>query len=481
MSGETEALARPLRISDSPVPGVNLVGFLEGESGVGEVARRLAAVVHARDIPLSAIPYRGSHARREHPPDLSLAHEAPYDTNVICLSAKDLTAFVHEVDSEFFAQRYSIGVWFWETDVPGSMERTAAKCLDEVWVASGYVRDALAGELDIPVRVVPVPVEPPRGPFRSRSELGLPDGFTFLFVFDFWSGERKNPTAVVEAFTTAFAPGEGPALVLKSINGRDWKPQQVDSLLALAGGREDIILRDGYVSASERDSYVAACDCYVSLHRSEGLGLTMAEAMACGKPVIATGYSGNLEFMSEENSHLVPYILVEIPETHWAHAPGAQWAEPDVDAAARLMRAVWEKPHAARALGSTAREEITARFSVLRAGAFVEDRLAEARASGWMAARGSMHDARPAIVRASRELAGEVGERLARGGSRRPKSFVRRALQRALWPYLVERRRFETSVLDALVMLHRSVLDLERRIAAVEKSPERPSPPPGHD
>lgn len=136
----------------------------------------------------------------------------------------------------------------------------------------------------------------------SRSELGLADRFTFLFVFDYWSWERKNPAAVVEAFTRAFEPGEGPTLVLKSVNGRDWKQRQLARVEGLAVGPEDIVIRDGYVSSHERDSYIAACDCHVSRHRSEGLGLTMAEAMACGKPVIATGYSGNLDFMSAANS-----------------------------------------------------------------------------------------------------------------------------------------------------------------------------------
>ena len=111
-------------------------------------------------------------------------------------------------------------------------------------------------------------------------------------------------------------------LVLKSIHGLDWKPRQLARVEALADGREDILTRDGYVSAHERDSYIAACDCYVSLHRSEGLGLTMAEAIACGKPVIATGYSGNLEFMDEASSYLVPYDLVEVPPTWWAHRTG---------------------------------------------------------------------------------------------------------------------------------------------------------------
>ena len=104
----------------------------------------------------------------------------------------------------------------------------------------------------------------------------------------------------------------------------------------------NLLVLDGCVSADERDSFLAACDCYVSLHRSEGFGLTMSEAMALGKPVVATGYSGNLEFMNAGNSHLVPYRLVTVPPGWWAHAPGAEWAEPDVEAAGRLMRDVYE-------------------------------------------------------------------------------------------------------------------------------------------
>jgi glycosyltransferase involved in cell wall biosynthesis len=428
---------------------------------------------------LSAIPYRGTLGRQQHPLGFALAEEAPYDTNLISLSADDLIKFAAEVGIGFFAKRYSIGVWFWETDVFSSEERTTAaatRFLDELWVASDYVREAVAAKVDIPVHVVPVPVESPSGPFRTRAELGLPEGFTFLYVFDFWSGERKNPTAVVEAFKRAFEPSEGPTLVLKSLHGRDWKPHQFEKLQALVDRRTDILVRDGYVSSAERDSYIAMCDCYVSLHRSEGLGLTIAEAMACKKPVIATGYSGNLEFMSAENSCLVPFRLVDIPDTWWAYEAGARWAEPDVDAAAEMMRAMWEHPEVARALGSRARDDVVERFSPQRTAAFVEERLTDARARGAVRARGSRYDARPALLEASQELAKKgVGDSLASDRGSRPTRLLRRALQRALWPYLEDQRRYETAVLDALTMLHRSVQDLEQRILMLEDP--RDSPP----
>lgn len=454
-------------------PGVNLVGFLEAESGLGEIARRVGAAIECAGIPLAAIPYRGTPSRLESPVALRLTEEATYDTNILCMNAHQLLEFAADVGSPFFARRFSIGLWFWETNVVRPADRAATRFLDEIWVASEYVREAVAADADVPVDVMPVPMEPPIGPFMTRDALGLPAGFIFLFVFDFISPERKNPAAVVEAFSRAFSPGEGPILVVKSINGREREPERLGNLVTLTSEREDIVVRDGYVSAAERDSYIATCDCYVSLHRSEGLGLTIAEAMACGKPVIATGYSGNLEFMTEENSHLVPYRLVDVPETWWAHVPGAQWAEPDIDAAALSMRAVWERQDEARALGLRARDEIFGRFTQEHTSSFVETRLADARSRGAVDARVSAHDSRPAILDATRMLATEVSAVLVHAEGSRRGSSIRWFLTRALWPALDAQRRIDNALLDSLVALQRSTHDLECRVRRLEDDSAR--------
>lgn len=477
----SEALAAPLHVPCRTSAGVNFVGFLEVESGLGEFARRLARAVGATGVPMAVIPYRGTHGRRQHPLEFAVGESAPYDVNLVSLSADDLVRFGAAVGPEFFANRYSVGVWFWETDMFRPEARAATRFLDELWVASNYVRDAISTQVDIPVHVVPMPVERPPGPFRTRTELDLPDTFTFLYVFDYWSGERKNPDAVVEAFVSAFRPGEGPVLVLKSIHGRDWKPHQFESVAAIAAGRRDVIFRDGYVGADERDSYVAACDCYVSLHRSEGLGLTMVEAMACAKPVIATGYSGNLEFMSERTSLLVPYRLVDVPDTWRGYALDAKWAEPDVATAAALMRRVWERPTEAHAMGVAGRDAILERFSPGRTASVITDRLADARARRAVTARAAPYDSRPPILDATRLLADNgIGESLARPRPRprrRPRawpvSFMRQVARRVLWPHLEDERRFDSVVLDALTVLHRSVEQLEQRVLQLE-APDQP-------
>lgn len=451
---------------------MNLVGFLEGEFGLGEIARRLAGALRHAGIPHAAISYRRTASRQAHRLDFELLHEVPYDTNIICLNADYLPTFVDDAGVGFFADRYSIGVWFWETSAFRVDDHGGFRLLDEIWVASDYVRRAVGLHASIPLHVAPLPVGEPPATDLTRAELGLPSAFMFLYAFDFVSAERKNPRGVLEAFTNAFAPGEGPVLVLKSINGKERKPHLLAELEAAAASRPDVVIVDGYVSAAQRDALVAACDCYVSLHRSEGFGLTMAEAMAHGKPVIATGYSGNLQFMDDGTSYLVPFRLVPIPSHWWAYSPEAEWADPDAAAAATLMRRVYESQEEARALGARAREHILESLSLARTVAFIEDRLSAATVRRSAMKRAGTHVVRTAIIRASQEHARGVGGGLtSNGGGRGPIALARRLLLRAMWPYLESQHRFDGAVLDALRRLEDSASEQVAESSLVRRSP----------
>jgi glycosyltransferase involved in cell wall biosynthesis len=456
--------ANSAEVSGGEATGINLIGFLEAESGLGEIARRLArATEHAR-LPLAAVSYRNTPVRQQHDPPTPIASGAPYDTNIVCLNADDLIEFVDDVGASFFSRRYSIGVWFWETTVFDRGRLVAARFLDELWVASEFVRAAIEPYTDLPVHVVPVPIEEPPETTLTRAELGLPDGFMFLFVFDFVSSERKNPDAVVEAYTRAFSPDDGSVLVLKSVNGRERKPKLLERLVSTAAGRPDIVIRDGYVSSAERDAFMAACDCYVSLHRSEGFGLTIAEAMSYGKPVIATGYSGNLEFMTARSS-LVDSRLVPVPESWWAYQPGAMWAEPDVDDASARMRAIFDDQERARRTAADARAALVTEYSLERTARFITERFENGRASAALSSR--TRSSRAQLGEVSSALSGGVDTSLRRGG-RGFGGFARRLLARLLWPELAERHRVESSLLDVLVHTQRSLESLERRIVELE-------------
>jgi glycosyltransferase involved in cell wall biosynthesis len=224
------------------------------------------------------------------------------------------------------------------------------------------------------VLALPPPVLAPQPP-APPDRLGLSDDFLFLFVFDYSStAQRKNPTGLIEAFRHAFAPGEGPQLLIKTINA-PLLPLAEEEVLWAADGREDIHVIDRSLSPSERDSLMAGCDCYVSLHRSEGFGLTMAEAMSIGKPVIASAYSGNVDFMTAENSYLVDYGLTRVGPDCQIYPADGIWAEPDVEHAARLMRHVYENPEDAARAGAQARADIARLLSPAATGAAMRRRL----------------------------------------------------------------------------------------------------------
>ena len=189
--------------------GLNIVGFLDAESGLGEVARRISAVLVDDDLPIALISHRATGRRQSHSHGLPLSAEAAFDTSLVCLNPGHLAAFVADVGSAFLAERYSIGLWFWETDVLRPEDAVAARFFDELRVTSDYVRAAVQPAVDIPVYLVPVPLGTSEEPRVVVPELEDLSGFTFLFAFDFWSEPRKNAAAVVQAFTRAFAPGEG--------------------------------------------------------------------------------------------------------------------------------------------------------------------------------------------------------------------------------------------------------------------------------
>jgi glycosyltransferase involved in cell wall biosynthesis len=239
------------------------------------------------------------------------------------------------------------------------------------------VRNAIATCTKKPVARMPKAIEFEAPENMDRAHFGLPrNEFVFLFSYDFNSfASRKNPEATIAAFRAAFADGTGGVrLLVKSTNGGRF-PDKFAALQQSVADDPRIEVRDGFLSREEMFGLQNTTDCYVSLHRSEGFGLGMAECMYLGKPVIATAYSGNLDFMDHDNSLLVDYKMVALRNGDYPYWQGQQWADADVAHAARLMRQVFDDREFAQRIGAAAAASIRRTNSKAVCGAAVAERL----------------------------------------------------------------------------------------------------------
>lgn len=426
--------------------GVNVAGYLRSELGIGEVARQLIGALDAADIPAMPVGLHAPGSRQGHDYSAQDHRRPPFDVNVVCVNADGLPAFAREAGPAFFAGRHTIGVWWWETSVFPERYMDAFDHVDEVWVGSRFIADALAQVAPVPVVRVPVAVDFVDVAPLERGELDLPDGFMFLFSYDYNSVlARKNPLGLIESYKTAFGLDDGAILVLKSINGHIHRGAHREVREA-AAGRDDIILMDGYLDADVKDRLMASCDCYVSLHRSEGFGLTMAEAMFHRRPVIATGYSGNLDFMTPDNAYLVDFELGPTGEGADPYPPDGTWAHPDLRHAARLMRAVRDEPQEAARRAERGAQTIRRDHSPSAVGAVLEQRLQRVRAR-------TVKHADPASADAAQD---DLGRLVGREGSPgAPSRFgkggaaARRLALRAMKPYTAYQHQVNQGLLDS--------------------------------
>lgn len=357
--------------------GIDVVGYLKAELGVGEAGRLLGSALRAADLEVNTIACRGTTSRQDHPFEAS--GSATHDTVVMAVNADQFGNVRHEFGADFFDKRYVIGQWFWEVEAFPSAYTGAFSMLDEVWVATDHIRSALlAARPDAVVQLMPLPLLAPTfDAGLDRADLGIDERWTFLFTFDFLSVvERKNPFGVIEAFRRAFPDPGTAVLVIKTINGAQ-RIRDLERLRWACGRRQDIVLIDEYYDSMRAAALMNACDCYVSLHRAEGLGLTMSEAMALGKPVIATAYSGNTDFMTDDTAHLIPWKPITIGKGLAPYPEKATWADPDLDAAAQAMREVYDDPAAAAAMGARAQADLADRFSLEATGRHMRQRLEE--------------------------------------------------------------------------------------------------------
>jgi glycosyltransferase involved in cell wall biosynthesis/SAM-dependent methyltransferase/outer membrane murein-binding lipoprotein Lpp len=463
-----ERLLPPTPADSKPAPtntskqslGVNVAGYLRSELGVGEAARQVITALDAQKIPLAPIGIATRSSRQEHNFASFSGFDPPFPINLICVNADMLPAFAKEIGPQFFEGRYSIGLWWWEVSQFPDRWTSSFDRLDEVWVGTQHVADALSKVSPIPVIKVTLPVSMPKVAQLDRAALGMPEGFVFLYVFDYNSVfERKNPLRVVEAFKSAFPSGSGASLVVKCVNGeRDLANHE--RLRVAANAHPDIHIIDSYVSVAEKNAIIANCDCYVSLHRSEGFGLTLAEAMQFGKPVVATAYSGNLDYMTNQNSYLIDYRLEPIGENAEPYPASGEWAEPDVAQAAEVMRHIFEHQDEGRERGARGATDIRRSHSPEVAGHTMVKRLE------WIMAR--RRHSNSAVDRRASETVHPKAEAIikhveagpgipAEGRLGRVGRFLRQTALRLIWPVVSHQQAIDKAILATINRTHESL------------------------
>ncbi len=361
--------------------GVNLFGYLDSPIGVGQGARLMACALERSGIPfvLINIPLSGSVDTRF---KKYFRDKPEFNVNIIHVNPKDYFLHLSSFSGDVWKKRYNIGIWLWELEEFPDIWSDYFNFTDEVWTPSSFNAKAILTKSPEPVLTVPYGIEAEYDSTVCRKSFNLPeDRFLFLSMYDAKSGAmRKNPEGSIEAFKKAFKPeDQRVGLALKTNNASS---ADLEKLRNKIGDRSNIFIVNKSMEKKEVNSLIKLCDVFVSLHRSEGFGLVMAESMFLGVPCVATGWSANVDFMNSNNSCLVDYELTEVldEEIYLPVFEGRivpKWAEPDIDQAAFYMKKLFEDRSFAKKISALAQESIRREFSIEKSADKIKARLDE--------------------------------------------------------------------------------------------------------
>jgi len=374
---------------------LQVIGPFQKSSGLGQASRLSAETIRRAGLEATFVDFGLDNPAPVGMTASRIAHDEPQPArvNLIHLNGETVPialAYMRDV----FNGAYNIGYFFWELSTPASSQHLALDLLDEVWVATEYGVTIYQPALDKPVRNVGMAVEPIEVPSREEARAYVcdrlpvgPDTFVYLAAFDSFSFlERKNPHGMVDAFREAFGPDEDVLLVLKTHN-RDFvldrhQTMVWERIVEIASSDPRIVLLNETLKYPDLIKLKVGSDCFVSLHRSEGWGFGLIEAMAVGLPVVATGYSGNLDFTLADNSWLVDYDLVEPRANEYLFVERGQvWAAPKLESAVEQLRAVRADRAERERRVAAARAHVAENFSLDARAAVYRARIEEIMAS----------------------------------------------------------------------------------------------------
>jgi glycosyltransferase involved in cell wall biosynthesis len=358
--------------------GINLIGYLRAEHGVGEAARSFARACAAADVPFSAteVGNQGQTPQRD-TRILELAQSGTYAVDLLYVNADQTCLTAQQLQSTGRAQSgYTIGFWHWEQpEFPAGLHSAFAH-VNEVWVPSTFVQDAVAAVSPVPVCKIPHALQFQPTPGIGREQFGLPpDKQLVLVMYDFHSYQyRKNPQAAIAAYRLAAQNYPHLALIIKTVNGQ----HHAEAYAELRDNVHDlpnVTFIDNFLTRQQTWDLQSCCDILLSLHRAEGFGLAPAEMMYLGKSVIATGWSANMDFMTAENSMPVRYQLKALDRDLGAYPSGPLWAEADIEHAAWCLGQLASQPDLVQRLGRQAARDVQRQLSPQAVGKQIRQRL----------------------------------------------------------------------------------------------------------
>ena len=369
---------KPFRVKRAAVArqfGVNLVGQFGTPSGIGEAARLSRSALEAAKVPLSLHTVPDDPNRRDGSRFALPSGSPRYAFDLVHANADRIEASVENALGPFHDPSVTIGFWFWELEEFPKRFDAGFRFCSEVWVASEFCRRSIGVRAPTPVIAMPLPVRSEIDARDGRDSFSIePDRFVFLCMADMLSvPERKNPLGTVEAFLRAAPKMPGAELIVKLSN--PCGNEAAMSALREAAAKGPVRIVDETLSRQRVDSLIACSDCMVSLHRSEGYGLVMAEAMTAGKPVIATAYSGNMDFMDSASAFLVDYDLGCVPPGCEPYRAGAIWAEPSMNSAAAQMEKVFTDPALRASVAKAGRRRVREQLHPVATGRRMLERL----------------------------------------------------------------------------------------------------------
>lgn len=360
--------------------GINVIGYGFSELGIGEDARCAMENCDAAGIPAAlcnvplAITSRSDNLTYASQVDDSL----PYKVSLYCLPLPEFARTLLIMPPGSRAERYQIAAPPWELSHCPRELTPLLDFADEFWAPSRFIATVLEEVSHKPVLRMPLSVALPTPSHKNRTHFCLPEGiFLFLFIFDWLSWpQRKNPESVIRAFQRAFSRQDNVGLVIKTMNARQNKEKLCELLPQHELGKRFYVI-DETLAASDIAALYGCCDAYVSLHRAEGFGRTIAEAMLAKIPVIVTNYSGNMDFCAEDTAFLVNGSLKPLREGEYLFWKDQQWCEPSIEEAAIRMRQCASDENLARDKAAKAFAYIREHHSAEAVGALYRRRIEE--------------------------------------------------------------------------------------------------------